>query len=120
MEWIHGETCAFAYGSRHGYLVLTGEREVRLCRFSISAAAVNLTAVIAREAAESAIAFPLGRGPGRPGGKPELAALAESAKLYAERFEAGEPLEGYPAWQQRERPVASLPVSGDANDCPHC
>jgi hypothetical protein len=39
-------------------------------------------------AATSAIRFPLGRGPGRPGGEPELAALAESAKAWAEKFEA--------------------------------
>lgn len=57
----------------------------------------------AGDGARNAVFFPLGRGPGRPGGEPELAALMESAKVYAERYEMGENLEGYPAWQQYER-----------------
>jgi len=103
MDWMAGKGCAFTYGSEHGYLVLYGEREVRLARFLVATGVAGLTAVTAREAAESTITFPLGRGPGRPGGEPELRALAEAAKAYAERFEAGESLEGYPAWQRKCR-----------------
>jgi len=51
------------------------------------------------EALRCAVAFPLGRGPGRPGGAPELAALAEVAKGFADAFEAGQDMAGYPAWQ---------------------
>jgi hypothetical protein len=119
MDWIKVERVQFAYGAEHGYLVLTGEREVRLARFLVATGARGLTARTARESAESVIVFPLGRGPGRPGGAPELTALAESAKAYAERFEAGLDLEGYPAWQ-RERSTARFLATGDANDCPHC
>jgi hypothetical protein len=97
MDWFSGQSCTFAYGREFGYLVTRDERGVRLGRFSVSAAAENRHAVVAREALESAIIFPLGRGPGRPGGEPELAALAEAAKVYAERFEAGESLVG-PDW----------------------
>jgi hypothetical protein len=60
---------------------------------------VPLPLPLAGDAARNAVFFPLGRGPGRPGGEPEVAALAESAKTFAERFEAGSALEGYPAWQ---------------------
>jgi hypothetical protein len=104
MDWITGKTAAFAYGREHGYLVIAGEHEVRLARFSVSAAAGCLMSVVAREAAESTIVFPLGRGPGRPGGEPELAALAETAKTYAEAYEGGQSLPGHPAWQ-RSQPV---------------
>jgi hypothetical protein len=103
MQWITGRSATFAYGSEHGYLVITGEREVRLSRFTIQAGVEHLTAVTAREAAESTVIFPLGRGPGRPGGAPELTALAESAKTFAERYEAGGVFEEYPAWRH-ERP----------------
>jgi hypothetical protein len=100
MDWVKGKGIAFAYGAEHGYLVSTSDREVRLARFLMSTGIAGLTAVTAREAMESVIVFPLGRGPGRPGGEPELRALTESAKVYAERFEAGESLPGFPAWQQ--------------------
>jgi hypothetical protein len=100
MDWVKGRSCTFAYGAEHGYLVVTGEAEARLARFSVQAAGDGLLAAVAREVTESTIIFPLGRGPGRPGAEPEVAALAECAKSYAERFEAGESLEGYPAWQQ--------------------
>jgi signal recognition particle GTPase len=48
----------------------------------------------------------MGRGPGRPGGAPEVAAHMEVAKLFAERFEAGEDLDGYQHWQQPLRVLA--------------
>ena len=99
MDWTDGRSITFAYGAEHGYLVITGESEVRLTRFSVAVGAQGLTSVTAREAAESTIIFPLGRGPGRPGGEPELAALAEYAKTFAERFESGASLAGYPGWQ---------------------
>jgi hypothetical protein len=119
MQWITASGGFFTYGREYGYLVLTGEREVRLSRFSIAAGASCLVALVAAEATRTAIIFPLGRGPGRPGGAPELAALAESAKRYAERFEAGEDIDGYPHWQ-RERSAARFRMTGDANDCPNC
>lgn len=95
MEWHAGEGTLCAYGTKHCYLVITEENAVRLFRFSYLDVR---PAVVAREAAESTIIFPLGRGPGRPGGAPELAALASAAKVYAERYEAGESLPGYPSW----------------------
>jgi hypothetical protein len=95
-----GKDNVFAYGVSWGYLVVRGETEVRLSRFAVALVASNLTAAVASEAVRNVIVFPLGRGPGRPGGEPELDALVTSAKVYAERFESGESLEGYPAWQQ--------------------
>lgn len=97
----------------------------------------------AQEAARNVIVFPLGRGPGRPVGEPELAALTESAKVYADRFEAGESLDGYPYWQHEYRTKAGRVLTdtdlqaladeadrgydaarfwpaGGARDCPHC
>lgn len=100
MRWMPGQDKVFAYGSEHGYLVLRSETDVRLSRFSIELAARDLSAGVAAEVMRNVIVFPLGRGPGRPGGEPELAALMESAKSWAERYEGGEALAGYPAWQQ--------------------
>ena len=105
MEWnyLADASGIIAPGDRNVYLVtwdcsggdVTGVRLTRyLARPNPSAFAV------AQEAARNVIVFPLGRGPGRPGGEPELAALAESAKTFAERYEAGESLEGYPAWRR--------------------
>jgi hypothetical protein len=100
VHWIKFTTCEMAYGRDHGYLVIREESGVRLGRFSIDAGARNLHAVVAREVLASALVFPLGRGPGRPGGDPELDALVASAKVYAERFEAGESMVG-PDWRGR-------------------
>lgn len=100
MRWMNSKDGVFAYGVSWGYLVVRGEAEVRLSRFSVDLVASNLTAAVAAEAVRNVIVFPLGRGPGRPGGEPELDALVTSAKVYAERFESGESLGGYPAWQQ--------------------
>jgi len=100
MRWMPGQDKVFAYGIEHGYLVLRSETDVRLSRFSIELAARDLSAAVAAEVMRNVIVFPLGRGPGRPGMEPELNALTESAKTFAERFEAGESLPGYPAWQQ--------------------
>lgn len=124
MDWMAGKdhSCSFTYGAEHGYLVLVGEREVRLCRFRIATGVAGLTAVTAREAAESTIILPLGRGPGRPGGAPELDALATCARVFAEAYEAGESLDGYPAWQHQAGPAgnAAFLASGDPHDCRHC
>jgi len=100
-----GSNWTLAYGREHGYLVTLSEIEVRLTRFSISEAISGAVARLALGVTRAVIVFPLGRGPGRPGGAPELAALAESAKGYAERYEAGESLEGYPAWQHEAAPT---------------
>jgi len=48
------------------------------------------------------IVFPLGRGPGRPAGAPELGALVSVARRYAELFDAGQSLPGYSRWQQNK------------------
>ena len=100
MYWMTGTDCVFAYGQQHGYQVLRGETEVRLARFTIGLARRGLVAAVVAEAARSVIVFPLGRGSGRPGGEPELDALMEAAKVYAEHYEAGESVEHYPAWQR--------------------
>jgi hypothetical protein len=104
MQWMKGQAALYAYGSEHGYLVIREETAVRLTRFRIAAGADGLAAVVALEAARNVIIFPLGRGPGRPGGEPELDALAESAKMFAETFEGGADLDrdGYPAWRHAE------------------
>jgi hypothetical protein len=100
MRWMPGQDKVFAYGVSWGYLVLRSETDVRLSRFSIELAARDLSAGVAAEVMRNVIVFPLGRGPGRPGGEPELNALMESAKAFAERYEDGGDFEGYPAWQQ--------------------
>lgn len=108
MQWMQGQAALFAYGSEHGYLVIREETGVRLTRFRIAAGADGLAAVVALEAARNLIFLPLGRGPGRPGGDPELAALIESAKTIAERFESGEDPE-FTGWQHAtERVRAGL------------
>jgi hypothetical protein len=83
-----------AYGSAQVYLVAADETGARLTRWRRRSPSFTEA-----QAARNVIVFPLGRGPGRPGGEPELAALAAMARDYAERFEAGEDLPGYPAWR---------------------
>jgi hypothetical protein len=100
VHWIKFSAGEMAYGLEHGYLVIREESGVRLGRFSVDAAARDSHAVVAREVLASALVFPLGRGPGRPGGEPELDALVASAKVYAERFESGESMVG-PDWRGR-------------------
>jgi hypothetical protein len=102
MQWMQGRDSTFAYGRAHGYLVARGDGEVRLTRFSIVKAECGLAAAVALEAARNVIVFPLGRGPGRPGGEPELDALTEAAKSFAENYEAGADALAYPAWQHCE------------------
>lgn len=103
-----------AYGSRDVYLAVTGSAEVRLTRWRRMSPSFTEA-----QAARNVIVFPLGRGPGRPGGEPELAALTESAKRCAERFEAGEDIDGCPYWRH-ERSAARFMATGNANDCPNC
>jgi hypothetical protein len=107
MEWMAGDGWTMAYGRDHGYLVVRGTTDVRLSRFGILVAAAGLAAKLALEATRTTIAFPLDRGPGRPGGEPELSNLMAVARMFAERFEAGENLEGYPQWQHLALPPKS-------------
>jgi hypothetical protein len=110
MDWriIHDGLAALGSGRIHVYLVSGdvsadgGEvTAVRLTRWSRPAAVTAATiALVAEEAARNVIVFPLGRGPGRPGGAPEVAAHMDVARLFAGRFEAGESLAEYPQWQQ--------------------
>jgi hypothetical protein len=107
MEWVDdaepgGEV---AEGEFYAYLVVveSARHGVVLTRFRkghLGNPGVPFPLAVAGDAARNAVFFPLGRGPGRPGGEPELEALVATAQLYAEHFEAGESLEGYPAWQQ--------------------
>jgi hypothetical protein len=146
VRWLTGKDKVFAYGSAHGYLVLRGETDVRLSRFSVALAANDMTAAVAAEVMRNMIVFPLGRGPGRPGMEPELDVLMESAKTFAEVYESGGDLEGYPAWQRDEDQadaataraaraavaageplvpweqtlISDQDVPGDASDCPNC
>jgi hypothetical protein len=112
MQWMTGDGWTLAYGREHGYLVATGEADVRLSRFSILIADQGLAAKLALGVTRTTVILPLGRGPGRPGGSPELAAMAETAKGYAEAYERGESLEGLFAdgspWR---RPSAKPPTS---------
>lgn len=95
MQWNRmDKQSEYAMGEDATYVVTRGQTEVRLTRFSHG---ILLNAVV--EAARNVIVLPLGRGPGRPGGGPELAALVSSAKVFAEGFEAGESLADYPHWR---------------------
>jgi hypothetical protein len=98
MDWNGSDRLVSARGKTDTYLVFGDEREVRLTRHR-SVVYVNR----AYEAARNVIVFPMGRGPGRPAGEPELAAQMAAARLFAERFESGEDLEGYPHWQHDRR-----------------
>jgi hypothetical protein len=105
-NWMRltGDSGICAAGARHMYLVtldVTAAGELtaaRLTRWVVQERPAPL--FLAGEAVRNVIIFPLGRGPGRPAMEPEFAALIAVAKAYAEKFEAGESLEGYPAWQQ--------------------
>jgi hypothetical protein len=119
MKWMIGADWTLAYGRTHGYLVVTTARDVRLSRFNVLIANEGLAARLATGVVRTVIIFPLGRGPGRPGGAPELAALAESAKGYAERYDAGESLEGYPAWQH-VTDIGPAPRLDRPDVCPQC
>jgi len=103
MRWMNSKDGVFAYGLSWGYLVVRSDRDVRLSRFSIDLVASNLTAAVAAETVRNVIVFPLGRGPGRPGGEPELAALVKFAKDFAEQYEGGRGFEEYPAWRRKCR-----------------
>jgi hypothetical protein len=101
-NWLADGSGIIASGEQDVYLVTQDRCQgeptgVRLTRYH--AWASPRAYQTAAEASRNVIIIPLGRGPGRPGGEPELAALMEVPKFYAERYEAGESLEGYPAWQ---------------------
>lgn len=102
-NWLPDGSGIVAAGERFAYLVVTESalgqvRAVRLTRWE--AKPNGSVAGAAAELARNVIVFPLGRGPGRPAGAPEVAALIESSKRYADQFEAGGSLDGYPAWQR--------------------
>jgi hypothetical protein len=130
MEWIEIDTgtryrLLAANGESHAYEVFTDVNDaVHLTRWTHTGTPLpeDMSAFVlefARQVARNAIVFPMGRGPGRPGMAPELDALVEAAKVFAERFEAGQDIDGYPHWQ-RERSAARFRLTGDANDCPSC
>lgn len=131
MDWriIRDGLAALGSGRAHVYLVSGdvsadgGEvTAVRLTRWTRPVALdrtfLPAVAQAAEQAARNVIVFPLGRGPGRPCGEPEIAAHMEVARLYAERFEAGEDLDGYPAWQRplRARPGDVRALVGEIED----
>lgn len=106
MKWrsIDGDTdYAHSEATRQRYLitVMRGRHEptgVRLCRVPESVP-VHEPLIEVREALRTEIILPLGRGPGRPGGEPELAALVLYARTLADRYDKGLDLASYPAWQ---------------------
>jgi hypothetical protein len=118
MDWriVHDGLAAVGTGQVYVYLVTADMRDVgsevevtavRLTRWIRPTAVAAATIIlVAEEASRNVIVFPMGRGPGRPGGAPEVAAHMEVAKLFAERFEAGEDLDGYQHWQQPLRVLA--------------
>jgi hypothetical protein len=133
MDWasVRDDTAGMGYGERWTYLVTAdmsadGEEvtAVRLSRYSTQV--IPRVSEAALDAAANAIIFPMGRGGGRPGGllALEIASLMEMAKAYAERFEAGESLEGYPAWQHRRRvlrdAVGGSVFEGGSDGCASC
>lgn len=99
MDWNEMSGFWIASGRQHVYLVDVDEvLGVRLTRWL---ARPNQAATeVARQAARNLIVFPMGRGPGRPAGEPELAGMAAMARDYAERYERGDSLPGYAAWFQ--------------------
>lgn len=132
MEWevLHhstGEVSLVTYGRRDRYAVVVAQAPdgspsgVTLTRWPIEHAAHD-PYMQGAAAARNAIVFPLGRGPGRPAGEPELDALLSCAKVYAEAYEAGEDLSGYSCWQHQAAPAgnAAFLASGDPHDCRHC
>jgi sugar phosphate isomerase/epimerase len=113
MDWrpAHDGRAALGSGRAWVYLVsgdvsadgeeVTAVRLTRWLRPNQTAKMFPTAVTLAAEAAaRNVIVFPIGRGPGRPAGEPELAALMAMAKDYAERFEAGGDLEAYPHWRQ--------------------
>jgi hypothetical protein len=88
--------------SRQQYLVTVqyGAHEptgVRLVRVPESVPLHEPLAEV-RAALATEIVLPLGRGPGRPGGEPELAGLVHYARALADRYARGRDLD-YPGWQ---------------------
>lgn len=86
-------------------------------------------ALLITHVARNTIRFPFGRGPGRPGMRTdgEIEAMFALAQGYAERYEAGEDLTGYPEWTYRRllagyRPGdnAAFLASGNPHDCRYC
>jgi hypothetical protein len=105
--WLADGTGIIAPGTEEVYLVLQDRHKsevtgVRLTRWHASAPADEASGQLQplRDAVRNVIVMPLGRGPGRPAGEPELVNLMEMARDYAERYEAGGGLVGYPAWQR--------------------
>jgi hypothetical protein len=119
-NWLPDGSGIIAPGAADVYLVTEDMNshgsDVSAVRLSRWTARPNPSAVeVATEIMRNVIILPLGRGPGRPAGNPEVRALLDMAKSYAERYEAGTPLEGYPAWR---RPLPAWTGGSDA--CPHC
>lgn len=130
MEWIDVSNgspfrAVAANGELHAYQVFSDSTHtVRLTRWAHTGipspeGMSDFVLDFARNVSRNTIVFPMGRGPGRPGGEPELDALVEYAKTYAERFEAGQDIDGWPHWQ-RERSAARFRATGNPNDCPNC
>lgn len=134
MEWemLHhsnGELSLVTYGRRDRYAVVVAQAPggepcgVTLTRWPVEHDAHDPYMQPAA-AARNAILFPLGRGPGRPAAEPELDALLSCARVFAEAYEAGEDLPGYPRWQHlacgTARQLTRFHLTGDAHDCPHC
>jgi hypothetical protein len=101
---LPGSTDAVGYGWRDAYLVSgvasadgSEVTAVRLTRWRCADS--GFPVLVADAAVVNLITFPMGRGPGRPAGQPEVDALMRTARDYAEKFEGGGDLEGYPAWQ---------------------
>jgi hypothetical protein len=120
--WLADGTGIIAPGTEEVYLVLQDRHKgevtgVRLTRYLAHARKEEMAGQLQplRDGVRNVIVMPLGRGPGRPAGEPELAALMETAREYAEKYEAGGNLVGYPAWQREPLPLGSY-----ANHCPHC
>jgi hypothetical protein len=108
MKWeiLSDGTGAYARGrSRRVYLAATytsaGGSRVAGVRLTWFPEAVPMHEPMAEALAvmRNTVVLPLGRGPGRPADEPEVAALVEMARAYAERFEAGESLPGLTGWQ---------------------
>jgi len=121
LEWRELADGAMASGREHAYLIVTPGPEdlaaglivtVRLTRWLRGVSDAPLR--IAREALVNVIAVPLGRGPGRPAGEPELALAVSVLRRMAQGYEDGASLPGCPAWQQLALADSDAEVAADA------
>lgn len=107
--WLPGREGYVGSGQTDVHLITVDRDDgrvtgVRLTRWRGAGGAMGDSWETALAAARNVIILPLGRGPGRPPGEPEVAGLLDAAKRLACKYEAGEPLTDHPAWRNPPAP----------------